>query len=65
MSSKRLNIMFYSKTTGEQIILPINPVSIEIKYEKEADTFDILGFGKINIPSNPLPLRIKLSHEKL
>ena len=62
MLSKRLNIMLYSKTTGEQIILPVNPERIELKFEKEVETYDILGFGKINIAGNRKPISIKLSH---
>ena len=62
MLSKRLNIMFYSNETGEQIILPINPENIELKYEKDFDTFDIIGFGKIYGMGNRSSLSIRLSH---
>lgn len=62
MPSKRLNIMLYSDFTGEQIILPVNPNNIEIKYEKEVETYDILGFGEVNIMGNSKPVSIKLSH---
>lgn len=62
MPSKRLNIMLYSDSTGEQIILPVNPNNIEIKYEKDIETYDILGFGKVNIMGNSKPVSIKLSH---
>ena len=44
--AKRLNIMLYSNSTKEQIILPINPENIELKYEKKIETYNILGFGK-------------------
>ncbi len=60
--AKRLNIMFYSQNTGEQIILPINPNSVEIKYEKNVDKFEILGFGEVNFMGNPSPIRIRFSH---
>lgn len=62
MLLKRLNIMLYSESTGEQIILPINPVNIELKYEKEIETFDVIGFGEVNIMGNRKPLKVKLSH---
>ncbi|MCD8024522.1 MAG: LysM peptidoglycan-binding domain-containing protein [Candidatus Gastranaerophilales bacterium] len=62
MSSKRMNIMFYSSSTGEQIIFPINPETIEMKFEKNIEKFDILGCGQINIMGNPNPMVIKLSH---
>ncbi len=62
MPSKRLNIMLYSPVSGEQIILPINPVSIDIKYEKLYQTYNVLGFGNINITGEREPLRIKLAH---
>ena len=60
--SKRLNIMLYSKNTGEQIILPVNPEKIELKFEKEIETYDVLGYGKINIAGNRKPITIKFSH---
>lgn len=60
--AKRLNIMFYSSNTGEQIILPINPNNIEIKYEKNIEKFNILGFGEINFMGNERPISIKFSH---
>lgn len=62
MLSKRLNIMFYSNSTGEQIILPINPEKINLKYEKEVQNFNILGFGEINLMGCTKPLSLKLSH---
>ena len=62
MLAKRLNIMFYSELKGEQIILPINPENIELKYEKETEAYNIIGFGEINIMGNKKPMRIKFSH---
>lgn len=62
MLSKRLNIMLYSESTGEQIILPINPSNIEIKYEKDIQKFNILGYGEVNVMGHYTPLRITLSH---
>lgn len=62
MLSKRLNIMLFSESTGEQIILPINPENIQLKYEKEIETYNIIGFGEINIMADKKPLKVKLSH---
>ena len=62
MPSKRLNIMLYSSSGGEQIILPINPMSIDIKYEKFCKTYNVLGVGNVNVVGQKEPLRIKLSH---
>ena len=62
MATKRLNIMLYSENNEEQIVLPINPKSIEIKYEKSFDTYEILGFGEVNIMAYHKPIRITLSH---
>ena len=62
MATKRLNIMLYSETTGEQIVLPINPKSIEIKYEKSFNSYEIIGFGEVNIMAYQKPLKITLSH---
>ncbi len=62
MLSRRLNIMLYSSSGGEQIILPINPEKIDIKYEKTIQNFDVIGFGQVNVMGNPSPLRINLSH---
>lgn len=54
--------MLYSVSDGEQIIFPINPEKLEIRYEKSMETYEILGFGQVNIMGNPNPIRIKLSH---
>ena len=62
MLAKRLNIMFYSELTGEQIILPINPENIQLKYEKETESYNIIGFGEINLMGHKKPMRIKFSH---
>ncbi len=62
MLQKRLNILLYSNSTGEQIILPVNPENIELKYGKNIETYDILGFGKVNISGEREPIKIKLSH---
>ncbi len=62
MATKRLNIMLYSESEGEQIVFPINPTSIEIKNEKTFDTYEIIGFGEVNIMAYHKPMRIFLSH---
>ena len=54
--------MLYSDYTGEQIILPVNPEKISIKYEKDIESLDILGFGQVNIMGNQKPLRVTLEH---
>lgn len=61
MTGKRLNIMLYSNISGEQIILPVNPKNIEIKYSKSFEKYEILGFGEINTAGNALPLNVVLS----
>ena len=62
MATKRLNIMLYAESLGEQIVFPINPKSIEIKYEKSFNNYEIIGFGEVNIMAHQKPLRITLSH---
>ncbi len=62
MSAKRLNIMLYSQSSGEQIILPVNPERIELKYENKLEEFDILNFGKICLTSHINPIKITLSN---
>jgi len=62
MLSKRLNIMLYSSSTGEQIILPVNPEKIELRYAKEVESFNILNFGEVNLVGKRKPLFIKLAH---
>jgi len=53
--------MLYSQSTGERIILPVNPEDVEIKHEKTYETYDIIDFGQINITGNVLPVTIRLS----
>ena len=62
MATKRLNIMLYSESKKEQIVLPINPKSIEVKYEKSFDSYEIIGYGEVNIMAYHKPIRITLSH---
>lgn len=61
MPEKRLNIMLSSMQTNERITLPVNPKDIEIKYEKDFETYDILNYGKIFLMSNEKPLKTRLS----
>ena len=58
----RMNIMFYNEKTYEQIILPINPESVEIPHTKTNDSFNILGYGEVNVMGDRELVRITLEH---
>ena len=61
MPKKRLDIMFFCDSTGEQVSLPVNPENIEIKYERNYEAYEILEYGEIYVEGSLKPLKINLS----
>lgn len=59
--AKRLYIQLYNAKEGESITLPVNPEEIELTYEKDIKTYNILGFGEVPVRGNRQLQRINLS----
>lgn len=59
---KRLEIQLYNEKTGESITLPLNPETTDIPNEKDVQTYNILGYGEVQVRGTKRLKRITLSN---
>lgn len=59
---KRLEIQLFNEETKESITLPVNPSSIEIPQSIQNNTYNILGFGEVNVLGDRSLKRVTLSN---
>lgn len=73
--AKRLEILLKFENTNEkkhknvdfkifnhQLIFPVNPEQIEISYERESNTYNILGYGEVHVSGEKKLKRITLKN---
>lgn len=45
--TKRLQIQFYNESTGESLSLPINPANIQMPFEMNSQSYDVIDYGEV------------------